>query len=91
MASTDGYDLVLKMLECSICLEKFETPKTLVCSHDFCKTCVEKILEFQPDGSAWITCPMRCRDKTFISKDQVVDSLPTSITLKNMADVLGKD
>ena len=47
-----------KELECSVCLENFQTPKLLSCMHTFCEGCIEKLIENQA-----ITCP-ECRDIT---------------------------
>ena len=35
---------VTKLLECPICLEIFKEPKTLICNHSFCKSCLADIV-----------------------------------------------
>ena len=75
-------------LECSVCLEQYENPKMLKCTHEFCKECLEQLVLFQPDGSATITCPMRCSQITTISKDTTVNDLSASYIAKNILGAL---
>lgn len=79
---------IKNFVECSICLEKFDNPKMLKCSHMFCKECLEDIIEFMADGSAAITCPMRCAAQTLISVDETINDLSTSYEFKGILDAL---
>ena len=47
-----------KALICSICLERFKSPKTLPCLHSFCKEC---LLGWVPYGTKTVSCP-QCRE-----------------------------
>jgi hypothetical protein len=38
------YD-ALRVINCSICLSKYENPSTLPCSHTFCRECIDKAIE----------------------------------------------
>ena len=75
-------------LECSICLDLFENPKMLSCTHEFCKRCLEDILTFKKDGSAIITCPLRCDNETILSSQQTAHDLAASYTTKNVLETL---
>ncbi|XP_038055892.1 tripartite motif-containing protein 45-like [Patiria miniata] len=52
-------------LECPICVSRFTNPKILDCLHSFCQTCLEKMMEGQPQQRE-ITCPV-CRQQTALS------------------------
>ena len=66
---------VEKRLECELCLERLDNPKMLDCSHSFCKSCLDTILEFQKDGSARIECPFRCKKKTVLKNHETTNDL----------------
>ena len=90
-SSSNPYDRFRKVLECSICLDVYEEPKTLKCAHEFCQYCLEDILVFHEDGSVTITCPLRCEEKTHLNYDQTIANLGTPYTIKNMLDTLKED
>ncbi|XP_075701366.1 uncharacterized protein LOC142665545 [Rhinoderma darwinii] len=56
MASTD----LREELSCSICLDLYTDPVTLRCGHNFCRDCIEDVLDTQ-DGAGVYTCP-DCRE-----------------------------
>ncbi|XP_075702721.1 E3 ubiquitin/ISG15 ligase TRIM25-like [Rhinoderma darwinii] len=56
MASTD----LLEELNCSICLGIYTDPATLRCGHNFCRECIENVLDTQ-EGSGEYSCP-ECRE-----------------------------
>ena len=70
-------------LECPICLNIFDDPKILTCSHTFCKGCLARLLESQPDDSK-LPCPV-CRGVTDVPEGNV-DKLQTIIALKTFLD-----
>ncbi|XP_071487022.1 uncharacterized protein [Diadema antillarum] len=70
-------------LECPICLTLFDQPKSLTCSHTFCKDCLECVFQIQPDQHI-VTCPV-CRKQTLIPSGDV-DKLPTNIPLSSLVD-----
>ena len=78
-------------LECSICLDAYEDPKTLRCSHEYCAQCLEDMMVFQRDGSVNIACPMRCTEDTDLSNKQTVVHLAMSYTIKSLLDTLKED
>ncbi|KAM5169858.1 E3 ubiquitin-protein ligase TRIM39-like [Mantella aurantiaca] len=48
-------------LECSICLNIYTDPVTLKCGHNFCRVCIDRVLDTQ-GGSGGYSCP-ECRGK----------------------------
>ncbi|XP_069807102.1 E3 ubiquitin/ISG15 ligase TRIM25-like [Dendropsophus ebraccatus] len=73
MASTD----VRKELECSICLNLYTDPVTLRCGHNFCRGCIDQVLNTQ-DGAGVYSCP-ECREEF-----QERTGLIGNITLRNV-------
>ncbi|XP_069808797.1 E3 ubiquitin/ISG15 ligase TRIM25-like [Dendropsophus ebraccatus] len=55
MASTD----LREELSCSICLNIYSNPVTLMCGHNFCRGCIDRVLDTQ-GGSGEYSCP-ECR------------------------------
>ncbi|XP_075062120.1 E3 ubiquitin/ISG15 ligase TRIM25-like [Mixophyes fleayi] len=55
MASTD----LRQELDCSICLNIYTDPVTLRCGHNFCRVCIDRVLDTQ-EGSGVYICP-ECR------------------------------
>ncbi|XP_072182411.1 uncharacterized protein [Diadema setosum] len=70
-------------LECSICLTLFNKPKSLTCSHTFCKYCLQRISQTRPDRQG-ITCPI-CRKVTPLPSGDV-DKLQTNVPLSSLVD-----
>ncbi|XP_072163319.1 uncharacterized protein [Diadema setosum] len=65
-------------LECPICLTLFHQPKSLACSHTFCKNCMERISQTQPNQQT-IACPV-CRKETPLPSGDV-SKLQTNVPL----------
>jgi len=66
--------------QCSCCLETFEEPRNLPCSHTFCTSCLKKLLRL--DGN--VQCPLD--RKIFMVRD--VAQLPKNLALADIVDVL---
>ncbi|XP_073423705.1 E3 ubiquitin/ISG15 ligase TRIM25-like [Dendrobates tinctorius] len=75
MASADLRDELL----CSICLSVFKDPVTLRCGHNFCRVCIDRVLDTQ-DGSGVYSCP------DCIEEFQVRPALTRNINLHNVAE-----
>ncbi|XP_075199798.1 E3 ubiquitin/ISG15 ligase TRIM25-like [Anomaloglossus baeobatrachus] len=75
MASAD----LREDLECSICLTLYTDPVTLRCGHNFCRECIDRVLDTQ-DESGVYSCP-DCREK-FNKRP----TLKRNITLCNVAE-----
>ncbi|KAM9330274.1 uncharacterized protein PAF06_011432 [Gastrophryne carolinensis] len=74
MASLD----LRKELECSVCLSVYTDPVTLKCGHNFCRMCIDRVLETQEAGGYF--CP-QCR-KRFRSQP----TMQRNITLCNVVE-----
>ncbi|XP_069808635.1 nuclear factor 7, ovary-like [Dendropsophus ebraccatus] len=74
MASADLKD----ELTCSICLNLYNDPVTLQCGHNYCRDCIENVLDTQKGSEAY-TCP-QCR-----AEFQERPVLQRNITLGNIA------
>ncbi|XP_018422004.1 PREDICTED: E3 ubiquitin-protein ligase TRIM39-like [Nanorana parkeri] len=75
MASADLRD----ELSCSICLSIYTDPVTLTCGHNFCRVCIDRVLETQDDSGLY-TCP-ECREEF-----QARPVLYTARALRNIAE-----
>ncbi|XP_075061034.1 E3 ubiquitin/ISG15 ligase TRIM25-like [Mixophyes fleayi] len=73
MASAD----LRRELDCSICLNIYTDPVTLRCGHNFCRVCIDRVLDKQ-EGSGVYTCP-ECR-----AECQERPALQRNITLYNI-------
>ncbi|XP_073479443.1 E3 ubiquitin/ISG15 ligase TRIM25-like [Aquarana catesbeiana] len=66
-------------LECSICLNIYTDPVTLKCGHNFCRVCIDRVLDTQ-EGSGGYSCP-ECREKF-----PDLPALHRNITLRNIVE-----
>jgi hypothetical protein len=72
-------DAVVGELQCPICLEFFECPIILPCSHILCRSpCAQRLFDH-----GFVRCPV-CRDNSFVSGG--VASLPRVISLENIIE-----
>ncbi|XP_077327276.1 E3 ubiquitin-protein ligase TRIM39-like [Lithobates pipiens] len=58
MASTD----LRAELECSVCRKIYKNPVMLRCGHNFCRNCIDRVLDKQ-EGSGRYSCP-ECKKKS---------------------------
>ncbi|XP_071494568.1 tripartite motif containing 13-like [Diadema antillarum] len=70
-------------LECPVCLTLFNQPKSLTCSHTFCKDCLERIFLTQTNQHT-ISCPV-CRTETSVPNGEVA-KLQTIVALGSLVD-----
>ncbi|XP_077324877.1 E3 ubiquitin-protein ligase TRIM39-like [Lithobates pipiens] len=68
-----------KELECSICLNIYTNPVNLTCGHNFCRVCIDRVLDTQ-EGSGGYSCP-ECRQEF-----QDRPALQRNITLRNIVE-----
>ena len=66
MPSANHRQDLKSLLECSICLETFDEPRTLPCLHSFCKKCLENFVDGKRDDE--LNCPV-CRTKFALNKE----------------------
>ena len=76
--STDYDDL----LECAVCNEILNNPRTLKCEHSFCKECVDNMTLFK-ENQITLTCPL-CEEEQFIESG--LCNMKPSLLLKQMLD-----
>nr|XP_054761248.1 E3 ubiquitin-protein ligase TRIM33-like [Lytechinus pictus] len=69
-------------MQCPVCRSTFTDPRILSCSHTFCKTCLENLLECH--GNCQIRCPV-CRAVTQVP-NQDVGKLQVNISLKSLIE-----
>jgi hypothetical protein len=74
MPSTDQRQDLKSLLECSICLETFEDPRTLPCLHSFCKKCLENFVDGKHEDE--LNCPV-CRGKFTLNEGKNTTLLET--------------
>ncbi|XP_068089261.1 tripartite motif-containing protein 75-like [Hyperolius riggenbachi] len=77
MASSDPR----KELDCCVCLNIYTDPVNLRCGHNFCRVCIDRVLDSQK-GFGYYSCP-QCRDKF-----QERPTLQRNITLRKIVDNL---
>ncbi|XP_041480661.1 tripartite motif-containing protein 2-like [Lytechinus variegatus] len=75
-------NVISQSTECPVCLSTFTDPKILSCSHTFCKTCLDNLLECH--GNYQIRCPV-CRAVTQVP-NQDVSKLQVNLALKNLIE-----
>ncbi|XP_015219984.2 tripartite motif-containing 13 isoform X1 [Lepisosteus oculatus] len=77
-------ELLEEDLTCPICCCLFEDPRVLPCSHNFCKKCLEGILEGSrsPSWRPPFRCPT-CRKETYHSG---INSLQTNYSLRGIVE-----
>lgn len=91
MASADQ-DIGDELVTCTICLEHFTSPKTLVCLHTFCESCLRRhlmVYQTQRRGNlSTIPCPT-CRELTPLPQMGVA-GLRTDFKIAKIADFLAQ-
>ncbi|XP_040201619.1 E3 ubiquitin/ISG15 ligase TRIM25-like isoform X2 [Rana temporaria] len=55
-------DVRKELLDCSVCLNIYTDPVTLRCGHNFCRVCIDQVLDTQ-EGSGVYSCP-ECRGES---------------------------
>ncbi|XP_071480758.1 uncharacterized protein [Diadema antillarum] len=73
----------IQNLECPICLTILNQPKSLTCSHTYCKHCLQCIFQTQLNQQT-ITCPL-CRKETSVPSGDV-GMLQTSVPLSSLVN-----
>ncbi|KFO33681.1 tripartite motif-containing protein 59 isoform X2 [Fukomys damarensis] len=73
-------------LTCPICYSIFEDPRVLPCSHTFCKSCLENILQASGNFYIWrpLRIPLKCPNcRTIIEIAPTgIESLPVNFALR---------
>ncbi|KAM5170568.1 E3 ubiquitin/ISG15 ligase TRIM25-like [Mantella aurantiaca] len=66
-------------LECSVCLDIYKDPITMKCGHNFCRVCIDRVLDTQEESGGY-SCP-ECREEF-----QDRPALQRNITLCNVVE-----
>ena len=61
MAKEKALEKLEELLKCSVCLDDYTDPRLLPCSHIYCRQCLTKVVDREPDGRLVISCPI-CRE-----------------------------
>ncbi|KAM9329466.1 uncharacterized protein PAF06_002860 [Gastrophryne carolinensis] len=77
MASAD----LRKELECSVCLKDYTDPVTLKCGHNFCRVCIDRVLETQEEAGGFF-CP-ECREE-FQERPALIRNLKLRNIMENL-------
>lgn len=82
-------------LTCSVCYALFIDPRVLPCSHTFCKSCLDNVLQLSTNASLWrplrlpLKCP-NCRSVTELPSNGV-DALPVNVCLRAIVEKYQRD
>lgn len=86
-------DFLEEELTCSVCYSLFCDPRVLPCSHTFCKSCLDSLLQASVNYSIWrphrlpLKCP-NCRNVVELTPSGV-DALPTNVSLRAIVEKVG--
>ena len=82
------------LLECSICMETLNEPRTLPCFHSFCKHCLANFVATQKeavnDGAKVqeaFECPV-CRTKFHVKQGESIETMRSNHFINNMLELL---
>ncbi|XP_069004321.1 tripartite motif-containing protein 59 [Embiotoca jacksoni] len=82
-------------LTCSVCYSVFSDPRVLPCSHTFCKTCLDNLLQVSTSHSIWrpLRPPLKCPNCRGVVElpPAGVDSLPTNVSLRAIIEKYQSD
>ena len=80
-------DVIAEELECSICLDRLESPRMLTCFHSFCEHCLEGCADQNLKG--FLHCPT-CRERTIIPNVGITGLKP-DFRANKLLQALNKD
>ncbi|XP_027975891.1 E3 ubiquitin-protein ligase TRIM13-like [Eumetopias jubatus] len=83
-------ELLEEDLTCPICCSLFDDPRVLPCSHNFCKKCLEGILEGTVRNSLWRSSPFKCPTCRKETSATGVNSLQVNYSLKGIVEKYNK-
>ncbi|XP_039509937.1 tripartite motif-containing protein 59 [Pimephales promelas] len=77
-------------LTCSVCYGLFTDPRVLPCSHTFCKSCLERVMQVSVDVSIWrpLRLPLKCPSCRSVAElpTNGLDALPTNVCLSAIVE-----
>lgn len=83
-------ELLEEDLTCPICCSLFDDPRVLPCSHNFCKKCLEGLLEGNVRSSLWRPSPFKCPTCRKETSATGVNSLQVNYSLKGIVEKYNK-
>ena len=90
---TDPIYQLEENLECTVCLERLNDPRTLPCCHSFCQVCLEGVVKTCRDKAPRdrpireIPCP-HCRTTFVLEPDKQVADMPRNHFICNMVQAM---
>ena len=90
---TDPINQLEENLECTVCLDRLNDPRTLPCWHSFCKVCLEDVVKTCRDKAPRdrpireIPCP-NCRTMFVLDPDKQVADMPRNHFICNMVQAM---
>ncbi|KAM4627375.1 tripartite motif-containing protein 59 isoform 1-T2 [Polymixia lowei] len=82
-------------LTCSVCYSLFSDPRVLPCSHTFCKTCLDSVLQVSTNYSIWrpLRLPLKCPNCRSVMElpPTGVEALPVNVSLRAIVEKYQKD
>ncbi|XP_035535599.1 tripartite motif-containing protein 59 [Morone saxatilis] len=82
-------------LTCSVCYSLFSDPRVLPCSHTFCKSCLDNLLQVSTNYSIWrpLRLPLKCPNCRSVVElpPAGVDALPTNVCLRAIIEKYQSD
>lgn len=82
-------------LTCSVCYGLFTDPRVLPCSHTFCKSCLENVLQVSVNFSIWrpLRLPLKCPNCRSVVElpTNGVDALPINVCLRAIVEKYQRD
>jgi hypothetical protein len=77
--------LLQELLECPICMNRYDNPHVLPCQHTFCKSCIGSLkTNARNDNNKIIQCPI-CRETHELPNG--IDNLPANYTMKRLIEL----
>ncbi|XP_016383611.1 tripartite motif-containing protein 59 [Sinocyclocheilus rhinocerous] len=77
-------------LTCSVCYALFSDPRVLPCSHTFCRSCLENVLQVSVSFSIWrpLCLPLKCPSCRSVVElpTNGVDALPVNVCLRAIVE-----
>ncbi|KAM5147568.1 E3 ubiquitin-protein ligase TRIM13 isoform 1-T1 [Callospermophilus lateralis] len=89
-SALDVMELLEEDLTCPICCSLFDDPRVLPCSHNFCKKCLEGLLEGNVRNSLWRPSPFKCPTCRKETSATGVNSLQVNYSLKGIVEKYNK-
>ncbi|KAK5868730.1 hypothetical protein PBY51_009720 [Eleginops maclovinus] len=82
-------------LTCSVCYSLFSDPRVLPCSHTFCKSCLDNLLQVTANYSIWrpLRLPLKCPNCRGVVElpPMGVEALPTNVSLRAIIEKYQSD